>query len=315
MSMKKRSYRYLAAAIDGDGGIYICKSKVNGCVTYQAQLCVANSDMRLMRWLQHHFGGCLHKNSEKGSVPNFGSVIKKTYHNRDDNWQWRLTGNKAVGYVLDQMKPYLLVNSQKYEPVKTLTDLHGKYRAADEREKCFVQYSNVTDDFDLAIPPTFAYFAGMLDMEGSVSIVKAANPKNYRVLLRVANNNKGLVDWLEKNFLGTVYTSKKLQEGKKKFTWYRKETDEKQVEKFLLAVLPYLIVKRETAQLALNMIRIPKENRTLEIVDKIRDKVIKLNYSFSSVEANTPACPDNGQKIESPLFSDEQRALPVMVKA
>ena len=315
MSMKKRSYRYLAAAIDGDGGIYICKSKVNGCDTYQAQLCVANSDLRLMKWLQHHFGGCLHKNSEKGSTPNFGSIIKKTYHNRDDNWQWRLTGNKAVGFVLDQIKPHLLVNSQKYDPVKTLTNLHGKYRAAKEREECFVQYSNVTDDFDPNTPPTFDYFSGMLDMEGSVSIVKAARPESYRVLLRVANNNKGLVDWLEKNFSGTVYEAKKLQEGKKRFTWYRKETDEKQLEKFLLAILPYMIVKRETVQLALNMIRIPKEQRTLEIVNAIRDKIVALNYSFSSLEANTPACPENGQKIESPLFSDEQCAPSVMTAA
>jgi hypothetical protein len=313
--MRKRSYRYLAAAIDGDGGIYICKSKVNGCDTYQAQLCVANSDLRLMKWLQHHFGGCLHKNSEKGSTPNFGSVIKKIYHNRDDNWQWRLTGNKAVGYVLDQIRPYLLINSQKYEPVKALTDLHAKYRASAEREECFVRYSNVTDDFDLNTPPTFDYFAGIMDMEGSVSIVKAARPENYRVLLRVANNNKGLVDWLERNFSGTVYTAKKLQEGEKRYTWYRKETDEKRVENFLLAILPYLIVKRETAQLALNMIRIPKEQRTLEIVNAIRDRVVALNYSFSSQEANTPACPENGQKIESQLIGDYESALLVTAAA
>jgi hypothetical protein len=183
MSLRKRSYRYLAAAIDGDGGIYICKSQVNGCDTYQAQLCVANSDLRLMKWLKHHFGGCLHKNSEKGSSPNFGSIVRKPYKNRDDNWQWRLTGNKAVGYVLDQIKPYLLINIQKYEPVKALTNLHGKYRAADQREECFVQYSNVTDNFDFSTPPTFDYFAGMLDMEGSISIVKAARPENYRILL------------------------------------------------------------------------------------------------------------------------------------
>jgi hypothetical protein len=173
----------------------------------------------------------------------------------------------------------------------------------------------VTDDFDPNTPPTFDYFSGMLDMEGSVSIVKAARPESYRVLLRVANNNKGLVDWLEKNFSGTVYEAKKLQEGKKRFTWYRKETDEKQLEKFLLAILPYMIVKRETVQLALNMIRIPKEQRTLEIVNAIRDKIVALNYSFSSLEANTPACPENGQKIESPLFSDEQCAPSVMTAA
>jgi hypothetical protein len=315
MSMRKRSYRYLAAAMDGDGGIYICKSKVNGCDSYQAQLCVANSDLRLMKWLKHHFGGCLHKNSEKGSTPNFGSIIKKSYQNRDDNWQWRLTGNKAVGFVLDQVQPYLLINSQKYEPVKALTDLHAKYRASAQREECFIRYSNVTDDFDPETPPTIEYFAGMLDMEGSVSIVKAARPENYRVHLRIANNNKALVDWLKKNFSGAVYTTKKLQEGKKRYTWYRKETDEKSVERFLLAILPYLIVKRETAQLALNMIRMPKEQRTLEIVNKIRDRVVELNYSFSSQEANTPACPENGQKIESQLDGDAESALLVTVVA
>ena len=315
MSMRKRSYRYLAAAIDGDGGIYICKSKVNGCDSYQSQLCVANSDLRLMKWLKHHFGGCLHKNSEKGSTPNFGSAIKKIYKNRDDNWQWRLTGNKAVGFILDQIKPYLLVNRQKYEPVKSLTDLHGKYRASDQREECFVQYSNVTDTFDFDTPPTTEYFAGILDMEGSISIVKAVRPENYRILFRVANNNKQLVDWLEKNFSGTVYTAKKEQEGKKRYTWYRKETDEKRVENFLLSILPYLIVKRETAQLALNMIRIPKDQRTLEIVNDIRDKVITLNHSFGSVETNTPACSEDEQKIESPLFSDEQCASLVTATA
>jgi len=301
--------------IDGDGGIYICKSKVNGCDTYQSQLCVANADLRLMKWLQYHFGGCLVKVSSKGDSPNFGSLILRKYRNRDDCWQWRLTGNKAVGTLLRHMRPYILVNSQKCDPVLALTDMHGQYRAAAQREELFVLYSQTEPTFDPATPATFDYFAGMFDAEGSISIVKAARPESYRVLFRVPNNNKDLVDWLAANFSGTVYTTRKPQLGKKRHTWYRKETDEKEAERLLLAMLPYMIVKRQVAQLALNMIRLSGPDRTLEACDKIRDRVIELNHSFSSVEANTPAFPDNGKKIESPLFGDEQCALPVMAAA
>ena len=304
MSLRKRNYGYLAAAIDGDGGIYICKSKVNGCDSYQAQLCVANSDIRLMKWLKHHYGGCLYKNSEKGSSPNFGSVVKAKYFNRDDNWQWRLTGNKAVGFLLDKIEPYLLINKQKYEPVRKLTFLHGQYCASTEREACFVQYSGVTDLFNPFTPHTYGYLAGLFDMEGSISIVPAAHAENYRVLFRIANNNKALLDWIKDGYGGKVYTSKKEQLGSKRHTWYRKDTDEKWVENFLLALLPYLIVKREGAQLALNMIRMPKHLRTLEWCESLRQKVIELNHSFSSVETNTPACPENGQKIEPQLIGD-----------
>lgn len=300
--MRKRSYGYLAGILDGDGGIYICKSMVNGCDTYQAQMCVANADTTLMGWLKHHFGGCVVRNSAKVDTPNFGSVVAKKYQNRTDNWQWRLTGNRRLSDVLPKLLPYLRVNEQKGWTALALTKLHGKYRASRAREQCFVAHQQAQPVTRKDKKAAFSYFAGLLDAEGSISVVRATKPESYRILVRISNDNRSLVDWIEEFFRGKVYSHR---EGVRiRYTWYCKEIDETRLESFLLAIIPYLIVKRPQALLALSLIRTSPSERTIESCEKIRNEIICLNASFGSVETNTPTCSSSEQKIESKLTGD-----------
>lgn len=307
MKLYKRSFKYLAGMIDGDGGIYICKSKVNGCDTYQTQLCVANSNKQLLNWLKHHYGGCLHKNSSVGDVPNFGPAIKKIYTNKVDNWQWRLTGNRAVENALMEILPFLSINKERAQAALSLVRLHGKYRAREERQECFDKREAAGRNQlpDEAFTPD--YFAGYFDAEGSMSLTSAATAKSFRPLIRLSSNDLSLLEWFKESLgFGEIYST--VQSGKPRYTWYFKTTEEKKMENFMLSILPYLIVKREQVQLCLNLIRIKPEERTMERCLADRKRLMELNSTFCSLTTNMPACPDDGQKIESDLMRDHESA-------
>lgn len=302
MSFNKRSYAYLAGMIDGDGGIYICKSKVNGCDTYQSQLCVANCNRKLMNWLRHHFGGCLHKNSSAGDVPNFGSAVKKIYTNKVDNWQWRLTGNKTIQRTLDEIKSYLSINQERAEAAYNLVALHGKYRASEERQLCFNQMEKAGRHNTPNQEYTPAYFSGFFDAEGSISLVAAKTSQAFRPLIRLSSNDIEILEWFKESLgFGEIYST--LQDGTARYTWYFKTTDEKKLENFLLTILPYLIVKREQIKICLNLIRTPVSERTMERCTLDRNRIMELN-SYCSVTTNMPTSPENGLKIESDLIGD-----------
>ena len=58
----------LAAFIDGEGSIFIAKqTRARGKVYYKLCVCVANTDMRLMRWCKERFGGSIGKQTAKSN--------------------------------------------------------------------------------------------------------------------------------------------------------------------------------------------------------------------------------------------------------
>ena len=102
-----------------------------------------------------------------------------------------------------------------------------------------------------------AYVAGIMDGEGSVTISKAHSKKTrigyqFVMYVTVRNTNEWLIHWLYFNFGGNVGMSN--DNGHKRFgskpIWYWQATS-RVAMKFLKSILPYLQMKREQAEVAI----------------------------------------------------------------
>ena len=106
-----------------------------------------------------------------------------------------------------------------------------------------------------------AYAAGFFDGEGTVGInAQKPNVKNGRTLtmyslkIDIRNTNEDVLLWLKKNFNGNIkyYSIEKLKGsyGATKPQW-RWNISSNQAKDFLELILPYLVVKRKQAELAI----------------------------------------------------------------
>lgn len=105
-------------------------------------------------------------------------------------------------------------------------------------------------------PIDLAYAAGIIDGEGSISISVAQpnygrNSPYYYVLVKVGNTDLVLVNWLRKSFGGSIQTHEyNNSKWKTLYTW---SLSTQQAARFLEDILPYLKLKWEQAEIALNL--------------------------------------------------------------
>lgn len=173
-----------------------------------------------------------------------------------------------------------------------------------------------------------AYLAGIVDGEGTISMTKERNltgdrKLRFRVHLTVRNTSMDLVGWLVAFVGGQVNPT--YPKSNRHKTSYRVWWPEKSAELIVKAILPYLAVKKTQAELFLRYREVQKwsyENRrsTRAKMKSIRvlrdwffDEFRRLNAKGPlSVTTNTPEATTKSQdvaKIESELFSDEQRVI------
>jgi hypothetical protein len=164
-----------------------------------------------------------------------------------------------------------------------------------------------------------AYLAGFMDGEGSFSIVKTYQIKRhvdgtkvknirYHMHIKISNTNEAVLKWIVKHFGGQISSKKLIKHWKPR--WDLTITGNKNMEKYILSILPYLIIKREQALVALSFVRLHGKEVPEERA-KLRDKMLALNNSSQphskSQTTNTLNSPENGQKIESELNSNVKR--------
>ncbi len=161
----------------------------------------------------------------------------------------------------------------------------------------------------------YGYVAGIIDGEGCVTIGagKKETCINYNAIVAVQNTSKKLIDWLQLKFGGQVYLSKK-ETKKTKAAWMWRITKKEVIERFLLAILPYLIVKREQAKILLEYVRLSREANS-ELRATYWQRLRVLNARGVSVETNTQEAtvfiPEWGKpevKIEPELTGDCESA-------
>lgn len=101
-----------------------------------------------------------------------------------------------------------------------------------------------------------AYMAGIIDGEGTISIDYRFHRKNksahkyHRPYLSVPNTDKRLIDWIHQRFSGCIAFRAAKNNSRALYEWHAKTSD---LEKILNALLPYLFLKKEQAELILRI--------------------------------------------------------------
>lgn len=133
-----------------------------------------------------------------------------------------------------------------------------------------------------------AYLAGIIDGEGSFSIATAAQKHNsfgchYIAQCNIINTNKDLMDWIIKKFGGHLYLRKKVKSFHKDNYALRIIT--KDLENIIKLTLPYLIVKRQHAEVVLKFRQTfdGKRSSLSEEIYKVRSECFKQLKHLNSI--------------------------------
>jgi len=98
-----------------------------------------------------------------------------------------------------------------------------------------------------------AYMAGIIDGEGTIYLQRQIRNSylSWYPRLQVCNTNAPVMKWIHSRFGGHLYgkdRSKHNKNWKYQYQWY---TNRKIMDNLLPKILPYLIIKKEHAQLIL----------------------------------------------------------------
>jgi hypothetical protein len=131
-----------------------------------------------------------------------------------------------------------------------------------------------------------AYFAGIIDGEGCISLCTSKKNVNnrYGTQVFIGNTDERLIQWIHSRFGGTLGFRKRLKPNQKDL--WTVNFSGVTVEPILAAVLPYLVLKREQAALMLEFRKTVREvgantaNSPAAIEQRaaIRDQMQVLNY-------------------------------------
>jgi intein/homing endonuclease len=156
----------------------------------------------------------------------------------------------------------------------------------------------------------WAYLAGIMDGEGSFSIARGGrkpDPEhghpngyiNWQLKISIGNTNENLHAWLLENVGGAKYLGHKSKTDKHKSGYNWQLHGKENMKEFIEGVLPYLVLKKEQALLALESIAVEGKNPELRKEQWLKMKI--LNRKGKTVETNTPNTADSAVKIESEL--------------
>ena len=102
-----------------------------------------------------------------------------------------------------------------------------------------------------------AYIAGIIDGEGCIYVRKVKPGKRYKyiqhsICIAVNNTDKKMIDFLQNNFPAYVrgYKNNNSVHRRKVWVW---SIQNKKAEEVLKCILPYLITKKEQAELAIQI--------------------------------------------------------------
>ena len=179
----------------------------------------------------------------------------------------------------------------------------------------------------------YGYLAGIVDGEGTITICRSENDvlrkKEYptkaglrsceyryvgigfHVKVSVKNTDIRLMKWLQSRFGGEFYSAEsKNPLWKTSYVWHHAAQSK---QEFLLSILPYLIIKREQALIALEFLRLGSI-RVPEKRQALYEKIVALNQRGKPVETNTQDSSIDEMR-ESVLNGDIKSAPTVTLEA
>ncbi len=151
----------------------------------------------------------------------------------------------------------------------------------------------------------YSYLAGIIDGEGCLIISRSdrGNYKNYYGRIHVKNTDKRLMKWLVDHFGGNIHLHPpKSDKHAIAYSWYF-SGNAKSKEIFLLALMPYLIVKREQAKILVEFFRL-SEQKCPELREKLYQRLHSLNRRGPIVETDTQIVELDSMKIQPELTGD-----------
>ena len=127
----------------------------------------------------------------------------------------------------------------------------------------------------------YAYMAGIVDGEGSISVKSESKSRPYIIYLNVTNCNYDMIYLFEKEFGGKVRSRKpKNKNWKLCYEWI---LSKKQAATTLKLLLPYIRIKRRQALLVLRLASI-KTWYNGGYLRWNRDKWIKVERIYSKIK-------------------------------
>lgn len=153
-----------------------------------------------------------------------------------------------------------------------------------------------------------SYLAGLIDGEGCFSAWKYWNDNRtdcqpyyqYSCRVTITNTSLALMKWLITNFGGSYRCAyPETKKHKARYEW--RPRGNRNTKLLILAILPYLIIKKEQAELLLEFLELgynPQQR------DKIVQRLNVLNRK-GPVETDTPDG-SNEPKIQSELIGDDE---------
>jgi isocitrate dehydrogenase len=138
---------------------------------------------------------------------------------------------------------------------------------------------------------TLSYMAGIVDGEGSISIVSVHRTKQHVCKISVANCNYKIIELFSKNFGGKIRARKHKHERAKNWkTCYEWSITAFKAHDLVKAIFPYLIIKKRQAVLVCRASNIKRKyNRAFmrwhpekkiridQVLSKLKDACKKLN--------------------------------------
>jgi hypothetical protein len=235
--MERKAWPYMAGLMDTDGSIYLfADNRKDGKIGYGLIITAATTCRDLADWLVSNFGGTFIK------VLNNRGFSKQT---PKEIFYWRLFGKERQEAFLLGVLPYLKIKKERARIALDFLRLQGwnKEQRAELVKTCKRAKAKESDFQVSQLPKEVSgYVAGILDGDGSI----------YKTTIEIGSIEFFLVRWLLANFGGRFYT--KVTANKKLFYIWRL-SGRYNKEKFLLRVLPYLIVKRDKAKELLAFLR------------------------------------------------------------
>jgi hypothetical protein len=163
--------------------------------------------------------------------------------------------------------------------------------------------------------------AGLLDGEGCFTITGSWNKRpdgskyfHMNLMMSLYNTHLGVMKWLLEHFGGVYYIHhpSKKPTHKVGYSWHPKGAKNKEL--LLLGIIPYLQIKREQAEIALEYIRMDgKKDPTRR--DDLRTRIQTLNGHGLGKRPTTNTLDGLQPKIESELMGDHESAPLVTVTA
>ena len=275
---------YIVALIDGEGWLCLRKSKTKyHYYDYSPEVAIRSTNQEVIYWLRDTT--CL------GNI----HYQKSKIFNRSDYHEWKIP-IYAIPHFLNKIKDLLLIKKEQAYLIldyynyarsgsgKRLTDeiiikreeIHEKLEVLNKRghnrpvtnvnSKINKEYVARLTDFQAS------YLAGLMDGEGTIAL-----DTNGSISITITNTFYDLIEWCANiTGFGTISNVKNTSDKHKlAYTW---RIDIGNVELFLRMIQPYLIIKRDQADLMLTYIANYVRQKDNQLIFQYYKEMAILNY-------------------------------------